>query len=127
MESWLAQHLIEIFLGAIATGASGWVGLNRRRERQLKECRAKCKKLGEDLKRAQRDYGQSLEFNLQDRWTIYELAKMVRDYRRELKLAEGDILLELHEKAKAESRARQLTAGIHVTSSHQIEESYSNE
>ncbi|MFL6228041.1 MAG: hypothetical protein ACJ741_04620 [Pyrinomonadaceae bacterium] len=122
MESWLATHALEVLFTLIVATSGGVAGWNKRRDRQLKECRAKCKQLTADLKRARRDYGQSLEFNLQDRWTIRELAKMVSDYRRQLKLPDGDILLDLYRKAEAEIRVRRLPAGIHVTSSHPSEE-----
>jgi uncharacterized membrane protein YccC len=122
MDSWLASHALEVIFGAVVALSAGWAGLQKRRDRQLKECRSKCRKLTVDLERARRDYYQSLEFNMQDRWTIRQLAFKVSDYRKQLNLPEGDILLELYRQAEAESRARRLPAGIHITASRQEDE-----
>lgn len=121
MSNWLAQHALEVIFAIIVALSGGWVGLNKRRERQLSECRARCRKQDQELKILRRDYHQSLEFNLQDRWTIRELAKMVRDLRHQLKLPEIDILLEVYTRAEAEMRARRLSASLHITSSPQAE------
>jgi hypothetical protein len=129
MESWLATHALEVLFGLIVATSGGVAGWNKRRDRQLKECRARCKQLTADLNKARRDYGQSLEFNLKDRWMIRQLGKMVREYRRKLGIEEGDLLLELYDQAEAEARTRQLAAGvgIHITTSHTTEESLTDE
>lgn len=127
MEDWLATHALQAFSALVVALSGGAVGANKRLWRNLKACQKRCRKLQSDLKRAQTDYLQSLEFNFQDRWTIRELAKMVRDYRKQLQLPEEDILLEIYTRAEAETRARRLSASVHITSSPQIEESYSDE
>jgi hypothetical protein len=118
MTAWLAAHfdLVIIFFAALN---GGWIGLNRRRDRKLEECRVLCKGQAKKIRMLQRDYTQVLEFNFQDRYTIRELAIMVSDFRKELNLPPEDILLVLGAKAEREMKARQLSAqresGIHRT------------
>jgi NAD(P)H-dependent flavin oxidoreductase YrpB (nitropropane dioxygenase family) len=117
MQAWLASHWELIF--AICTAfAGGWIGVNRRRDRQLKECRENCRKLTARNKMLQRDYTQVLEFNFQDRYTIRQLGLMVGHLRKQLNLPEVDILLTLSVEAEQEMKARRLAAqhGIHQSS-----------
>jgi hypothetical protein len=114
---WLAEHP-EAILALFAAIAGGWVGLNRRQARQLKECRERCRRQVLRLKRLDRDYTEALEFNFQDRSTIRKLAVMVRDFRKRLGEPEIDLLLTLYEDADAEMKARRLSAqheSIHRT------------
>jgi hypothetical protein len=127
MEAWLATHVFEVVLAVILALSSGWVGLTKRQRRQLKECRQQCRKLTTEVKVARADYQQSLEFNFMDRITIRELAKMVRDHRKELGRDEGDILLEVYDRAQSEMRARRLSASAHTTSSPHVGEFLSDE
>lgn len=127
MEAWLAKYALELLAVTIVALASGWVGLNKRQRRQLRESRAEARKLNRELGRVRREYGLALEFNLKDRWTIRELARMIRDLRKELGRPEGDILLEVYERSEAELNARRLSASLHTTSPPQIEDFLSDE
>lgn len=118
MTSWLASHfeLVILFFAALNGGA---IGLNRRRDRKLKETQELCKAQAKKIKMLTRDYTQVLEFNFQDRYTIRELAMMVSGFRSQLNLPQIDILLMLYQKAELEMKARQLSAqhesGFHRT------------
>jgi hypothetical protein len=124
---WLSAHALEVLLATVVFLSSGGVGLTRRLRRLVKESRRELGQLRKENERLKRDYTLSLEFNLKDRWTIRELATMVRDYRGRLKLPEIDILLEVYTHAEAEMRARRLSASIHSTSSPQMEDFLSDE
>jgi hypothetical protein len=128
MKAWLEKYIVELLLLGVGAVASGWVGLNKRRERQLKESRRRIRKLTAELDKALRDLNQSREFNFKDRWTILEMAKMIRDMRKKLGEPDGDIILELNDKAESEMRARRLAAGIHTTTTSMADEgSYSDD
>jgi hypothetical protein len=124
---WLSAHALEVLLATVVFLSSGGAGLTKRLRRQLQESRQESRKLRTELGRLRREHELSLEFNLKDRWTIRELAKMVRDARRRLGDPEGDILLEVYEMAEAELRARRLSASVHSTSSSDIQDFLSNE
>lgn len=127
MESWLATHAFELFLAFVLAASSGAAGLTKRFRRRFKECTADNLKLRRELERVRGEHVLVLEFNFKDRWTIRELALMVRDYRKRAGEPDGDILLELYEKAEAELRARRLSASLHTTSSPQFGELLSDD
>jgi hypothetical protein len=127
METWLATHTFEAFLTFVLIVSSGGIGLTKRFRRRFKECRAELRKTRRELERVHGEHRLVLEFNFKDRWTIRELALMVRDYRKRAGEPDGDILLELHEKAEAELKARRLSASLHTTSSPMIEEFLSDD
>lgn len=107
---------------AFATAIAGFFGtyLATRNKRAIEERDAYKKQLEKKEKtcsRLTRDYIQALEFNMQDRFTIRELAMMVRDYRKQLNLPHADFLLELYERAQADVDAQRtdLQRSIHQT------------
>ena len=127
MYSWLTNHALEIIAAAIVALSSGAIGFNKRLWRQVKEQRAENAKLRRELARVRKEHSLVLEFNFKDRWTIRELAKMVRECRLKMCEPEGDILLEVYDKAEAELNARRLSASLHTTSSPQLREFLSDE
>lgn len=121
MEAWLAKYALELLAVMVVSLVSGWVGLNKRQRRQLKECRRENRQLKTAKVRHDRDYILSLEFNLKDRLTIEELVQMVQDLRKRHGEPEGDILLEVLTLVRAKMRARLLSASVHTTSSAELE------
>lgn len=109
MTSWLAANW-GLIVATAAALAGGWVGLNRKRSRELRECRRKSEAQAKTIQRFRREYTQVLEFNFQDRYTIRKLANMVADLRARAGLPQVDILLAVYNEADREMRARQLSA-----------------
>lgn len=127
MDSWLSTHALEALFAFVVLVSGGGVGLTKRFRRRFKECTADNRRLRLELRRVRAEHTLVLEFNFKDRWTIRELALMVRDYRQRAGEPDGDILLELYARADAELKARQLSASMHTTSSPQIEEFLSDD